>query len=378
MNATSFPMSLLGLAAMTGCLSTEPTSVEVRASETMLATDAVVEDIPAVDRTRYPDSVGYVYEGSLATIFWMQNEPRVDSVADLERRIRRDMQTGIKGEFLDSSMQRVDPVGSVQPSLSASVKRTAQSMRLMTQYAAVTSDYERALGGALHSYNTDPDRLQAISTLAAQVDTMLHDMAAPNQAGSLPRPAPPVGAQTVRAGKYFADAVRDHARANLAGRVDALQRAVATRTPQTYGAAFADVFYAQRDADLAQVAVDGLAVHHVHGILRGQPLDTVIDRHVDTQPTADRPMSVDQLSVINRVNLIASDASVSRTALVAALLLLDEDHRQGEVDAALSPAVIWQHVHDAGWLVSQVVRLRADGTTEAQLNELIATIVAAL
>lgn len=378
MNPTSFPMCLLGLAAMTGCLSTEPTSAEVRASERMLATDAVVEDIPAVDRARYPDSVAYVYEGPLATIFWMQNEPRVDSVADLERRLRRDLQTGVKGEFLDSSMQRVDPVGSVQPSLSASVKRTAQSMRLMTQYAAVTSDYERSLGSALHSYNTDPARLQAMATLAAQVNTMLHDMTDPNQAGSLPRPPPPVGSQAVRAGKYFADAVRDHARINLAGRVDALQRAVTTRNPQAYAQTFADVFLAQRDADLAQVAVDGLAVHHVRGVLRGQPLDTVIDQYVNLQPTADRPMSMDQLGVINRINLIAGDASISRTALVAALLLLDEDHRQGELDAALSPAVIWQRAHDGGWLVSQIVRLKANGTTEAQIRELIATIVAAL
>jgi hypothetical protein len=377
MRVVFLALALLDLAAIAGCLSADPTQEEMD-HESPLATTAVVQDIPAVNRVRYPDSVAYMYESSLATIFWMQNEPRAGTLANLEQRLRRDMQAGLKGEFLISNLHRVEPVGGVQPSLSSSAKRTAQSMRLLTQYAFVAYDYARSLGSALHDYNSDPARLQALNAKAAQVNTLLYDMADPHHAGPLPRPPPPVGAQTIRDGKYFADAVRDHARANLTSRVAALRHAITSRNADTYASSFADVFFAQRDAEVADIAVNGLADHHEHGILRGQPLDRVIDQYVNTQPTAARPMSMDQLNLINRINLLAGDPSVSRGALVAALLLINEDHRQGEVDLLLSSSSIWQRVHDREWLVSQLVRLGPDDMTEAQISELIANIVASV
>jgi len=92
----------------------------------------------------------------------------------------------------------------------------------------------------------------------------------------------------------------------------------------------------------------------------------------------DHPFAMNQLTLINQINLLANDMSKPRRALVAALLLIDEDHRQAEADPTLSSPVIWEHIGDAPWLVSQLVRIKADSTTAAEVDALIDRIVAKL
>lgn len=145
-----------------------------------------------------------------------------------------------------------------------------------------------------------------------------------------------------------------------------------------YSRAFTDVFFMQRDPDLANGATEALATHHTNGLLRGQPLDAVVDRYVDPQPVSGQSFSVEQLSLVNRINLISGDESAFIRSLVAALLLVAEDHRQGELDPILSPSLIWQRVDDEAWLVSQLARIKADGTTVAEIDEMISIILADL
>jgi hypothetical protein len=76
--------------------------------------------------------------------------------------------------------------------------------------------------------------------------------------------------------------------------------------------------------------------------------------------------------------LIANNTGVSRQALVAALLLVNDDHRQAEPDPTLTPSVIWSHVSDLSWLVTRFVTLKADGTTEAQFRAQVDNIVASI
>jgi hypothetical protein len=63
---------------------------------------------------------------------------------------------------------------------------------------------------------------------------------------------------------------------------------------------------------------------------------------------------------------------------VAALLLINEDHRQAEPDPTLTPLAVWSHVSDLTWLVARFVALKADGTTDAQFRAHIDSIVASI
>jgi hypothetical protein len=386
MMARTIPMILLGLSASTGCLafSAAPFDSQCdrarceRSVSAAVASAADVKDIPAVDPAHYPNSVGYLYQGSLANIFWLQNEPRAGQIADLVASIRALVGRGVAGEILSATMQAVDPLPDAQPTVSQMSRAAVQSVRQMAQYAFVTSDYADSLGSALGAYNTDPARHQALDDTAARVDAELRASATPSAPGTLPAPPPPVNQRLLRPGKYFADAVKDQARTRVTTRASVMQQAIDTRNATAYADAFTDVFLAQSDIDLAKIALDALAVHHIEGQLRGQPLDAVIAKYVTALPAPDRPLAVEQLALINQLNLIAGDTTTPRQPLVAALLLVDEDHRQGEQDATLSCPLIWQHVTDTAWLVSQLVRIKADGTTEAQVNALIAAIVASI
>jgi hypothetical protein len=376
MMAKSTMMVWLGLSTVTGCLF--PSAAPVDDSTTALATSNAVTDVPAVDQQRYPDNIGYVYQGSLANIFWLQNEPRAGVLDDLVQSMRRGAARGVAGEILSSNMQHVDTIPDTQPSLPQMSKGAVQSARQMAQYAFVTADYSDALGTALAAYNTDPARKQAITDTATRLDGALDASATPNPAQPLPAGPPPASQRLLKPGTYLADAVRDHTRAHLVRSAAQLEAAITTRAVAAYADAFTDVFLMQRDLAVTRSAVEALAAHHRDGLLQGQPLDAVIAKYVTPLPAPDRPLSVEQLSLLNQINLLAGDPSKPRPALVAALLLVDEDHRQGEQDATLSCPLIWQHVTDATWLVSQLVRVKADGTTVAQVNAAIASIVASI
>jgi hypothetical protein len=132
----------------------------------------------------------------------------------------------------------------------------------------------------------------------------------------------------------------------------------------------------QRYVDVAKDAVLALSAHHENGVLKGQPLDAVIATYVLRPPDSDNPFSPELLSLINKVNLVSNNQGVSRQALVAALLLIDEDHQQHHADATLSFSLIWDHVGDQPWLVSQYVRIKGNGMTTDQANAVITGIVA--
>ena len=87
---------------------------------------------------------------------------------------------------------------------------------------------------------------------------------------------------------------------------------------------------------------------------------------------------MEQLRLINQINLISNGVAASPRPLVAALLLLAEDHRRGEQDTALSCGAIWAHVHDLDWLVSHYVQVKADGSTAHDVLTLIESIVASI
>lgn len=369
-------MIWLGILTVPGCQS--PSGSVGGESQVTLASGNAITDVPAVDRDLYPDNIGYVYQGPLADILWLQNEPRAVGVDELMQSMRRGMARGVAGEILNSRMQHVDRMPDTQPTLPQMSKGAVQSVRQMTQYAFVTADYSDALGTALASYNADPARQQAIADTATRLDDELDASVTPNPAHPLPGGAPPLSQRLLKPGTFLSDAVRKHTLARLARRAAQLEAAIAAREIAAYADAFTDVFLMQRDLVLTRGAVEALAAHHADGLLRGQPLDLVIATYVTVVPAPDRRFSVEQLSLINQINLLAGAPSAPRTALVAALLLIDEDHRQGEQDGAISCSQILQHVTDTTWLVSQLVRLKADGTTVAGVNAMLASIVASI
>jgi hypothetical protein len=368
---------LLGVSVTAGCGGVPGTATEGVATAQVTADD--IKEIPAVTPQRYPNSIGYLYQGSLAKVFWLQNDPGAATLDDLTRRMGRLAERGIAGEIVSSSMQQVDTVSDTQPTLPDLASRTAQSVYAMNQYAFLTSDYASSLGAALSAYNADPVRKQTLTDSAAHVEAELESLATAT-GGSVVQSPPSVtnSESLIRPGKYFADAVKDHARALLDRNVARLQRAIDARDANAYATAFIEVFLMQRDIALSPVALEGLAVHHQKAVLRGQALDAVIANYASRSPDEDHPYSVDQLCLINQINLISNTAGSSRRALVAALLLIDEDHRQLEQDTTLSPPLIWQHISDADWLVSQYVRLKADGITLDQANAQVDSIVASI
>lgn len=368
---------LFSLSMAAGC-SALPSSSSETSVATAVATASNVKDIPAIDRQRYPDSIGFVYQGSLATIFWLQNAPAVKRFEDLERSLSVDMHRGLVGEILSSSMQPLDPLPDTQPTASEAVKRYAQWVHLLAQYNAVTTEYADALGNALAAYNSDPARLEALSNAAASVEAGLSAITSSRPAGTLPAPPPPLNQRVLRPGRYFADAMKDRDQAYLVKSARNLERAIGSRNAAAYATAFADLFYMQSEITLTKRAHEALAAAHVNNLLRGQPLDEVIDKYVTTAPDPDHSMSMDQLCLINQINLISSNATVPRQALVAALLLITEDHRQAEPDPTLTPLAVWSHVSDLTWLVTRFVALKADGTTDAQVRAQIDSIVASI
>jgi hypothetical protein len=367
------------LALAAGCAppaSDEP-DVDSTTAPITTAITHVVKEMPAVDRQRYPDSIGYLYQGALTTIVWMQNDLHLTRIEDLPLRLERGMERGLTGEVVVNAMQRVAPVGATQPSLTQLARGTIQSMRLLGQYASSTRDYAQSLGTALAAYNTNPVRLAAIASLAGTVNTALANTTPAHPAPSLPAPLPPAAPRMVEPGRYFADAVQDGQRSYLARRVRTLHRALATRNVAAYGPAFAEVFFAQRTPVLRDTAREALAVHHDSGVLRGHPLDPVIAQHV-VRTDLGQGFTMEQLRLVNQINLLSADTTLPRVPLVAALLLIDEDHRHDQEDPELSIPAIWAHVHDTTWLVAQYVRVKADGTTAADALAAINHIVESL
>jgi hypothetical protein len=274
--------------------------------------------------------------------------------------------------------QHVDAVANPQPTLRELAQRAVQSVRLLAQYSFTARDYGQALGTALSQYNADVDRRQAIADAAVRVEAALTGIGTSSPGAPLPAAPPPAHQRVVQPGRYFSDAVQDSRRTYLQSRARALQQAIAARDPTAYGNAFPDVFYAQLDPALRDRARDALAVSHEDGILEGQPLDTVIAAYVRQVP--DRALTMEELRLINQINLLLSQVAVPRQSLIAALLLLNEDHRLGEEDPDLSCVAIWSHVQDLDWLVSHYVHLKADRTTAkdvmATINSIVQSIAA--
>ena len=150
-----------------------------------------VKDVPAVDPQRYPDSIGYLYQGDLATVLWMQNLVPGASLAALERRLRRGMTHGLSGEIVASTMQPVEAVTTPQPTLPDLTRRAVQSVRLLAQYAFVARDYGQSLSDALGQYNGDVGRHQAIAAAAARVEAALGGIGAAHPGGPVPASPPP-------------------------------------------------------------------------------------------------------------------------------------------------------------------------------------------
>jgi hypothetical protein len=368
--------TILLATSLAGCAG-QAASPDERA-DSPVTVDQGVKDVPAVDRARYPDSIGYLYRGDVATVLWMQNTMPVASREELETRLRRGMERGLTGEVIRSVMQHVDAVANPQPTLSELAQRAVQSVRLLAQYSFTARDYGQALGTALSQYNAAVDRRQAIADAAVRVEAALTSIGTSSPGG--PLPAAPLFAhqRVVQPGRYFADAVQDSRRTYLHARARALQQAIAARDTTAYGNAFPDVFYAQLDPALRDRARDALAVSHEDAILKGQPLDTVIAQYVRQAP--DQALTMEELRLINQINLRSNQVAVPKQPLVAALLLLDEDHRLGEKDPDLSCVAIWSHIQDLDWLVSHYVRLKADGTTKkdvlAAINSILQSIAA--
>src|SRR5688500_6222610 len=103
MMAKSTMMVWLGLLTAPGCLF--PPAPTVDESQATLASDNAITDVLAVDRDLYPDNIGYLYQVSLANVFWLQNELRAVGTDELLQSMRRGVARGVAGEFLSSSMQ---------------------------------------------------------------------------------------------------------------------------------------------------------------------------------------------------------------------------------------------------------------------------------
>jgi hypothetical protein len=365
------------IAVTASCASPSPSSPPAVRTEAPLVISNAIAEVPALNRAHYPDSIGFLYQGALADVFWLQNEPRAGKPEELLETMRRAWARGVAGEMVASKMQTLALIPDTEPSLSQMSKAAVQSARRMAQYSSVTADYSSSLGAALDAYNSDASRLQAITATATRLDGALRASAVPNPSTPLPAPPPPRSAALLRPGVYFADAVRAHSRGRLVTSAAQLEAAIASRSMDAYAEAFTEVFLLQRDLEFARSASETLAARHVSGVLRGYPLDPVIASYV-IRPNESHPLSVEQLSLVNRINLRSGDASVPRAALVAALLLIDEDHRKGEQDATLSCPLIWQHISDVAWLVAELARIKADGTTAADLNAQISAIVASV
>src|SRR4051794_36523658 len=57
-----------------------------------------VKEIPAIDRQRYPDNLGYLYEGQVSTILWMQNRPTLTGIDHLASELRQTIRNGLIGD----------------------------------------------------------------------------------------------------------------------------------------------------------------------------------------------------------------------------------------------------------------------------------------
>lgn len=334
-----------------------------------------VKDVPAVDRARFPDSIGYLYQSDLATVFWMQNHLELPRIEDLQQRIELSMARGLDGEFLSTAMQTVNATGAAQPTLPEMMQQSAQSLLMLSQVAFVASDYGQSLADALQRYNADATRVQTVTDAAAHVETALDTLVA-SHTGGVPPPPPSTNLAVIKPGHYFADVIKSQEVSDLANAVQVMQSAIAQHDPASYEGAFSAVYYAQSNANLAKDAFAALSAHHDAGVLRGQPLDQVIQKYV--RIPAAQPLSVEQMALVNRINLRSNDDAASREALVGAVLLVDLDHHQQEQDPTLSCPLIWDHIADTTWLVAQYVRLKADGTTAGQALVLIDSIVATI
>lgn len=357
---------ILCAAALAGCAS-DPIAATDSATAAVVTPNAIV-DVPAVARGVYPDNLGFLYDGDLASLLWLQNTVVPGSKLELENQLARVVRQGLSAEVVGNHMQVV-PAMPAQPELATLAQRTTQSMRLLTQTAFVGRDYAEQLTTALHTRNHDAARAAATIAAAAQATTLLTNLGDAHPGSGLPAPAPPTSAGPVRPGVTFADNVRDGKRARVALRAHALQRAVSNRDPAAYGAVFGDLFYAALDASTEDAARAALAVSHHDSVLVGQPLDTIIAQYVLNQTPA--PLTMSELRLLNQINLLSSQTALAREPLVAALLLIDLDRKQGHVDGQVYEAAIWAHVTDLTWLSAQFVRLKADGSTAQNLLDTI-------
>lgn len=370
---------LLAVSMTAGCQSPAagPDGEPGTASSAAVAPPTPVKDIPAIDRQHYPDNLGYLYEGQVSTILWMQNRPTLTGIDNLASELRQTVRNGLIGDTVATTMQHIAPIIG-QPTMTDLAIRTVQSTRMLSQYAFTAQDYGEALSTALGVYNADPVRQQTIADTAARIDATLRGTPLVTPGGAIPRPPPPAAQAVIKPGQYFSDAVRDGAQAFLRTSTQALARAIQRRDVEAYGAAFTDVSYCQLDLALRDAAHAALAVAHADGVLQGQPLDKLVAQLVIQAPAATPELSMEQLRLINQINLLANDTTVSEVALVAALLVFAEDRRQGEADDQLTGFAIWSHVRDSQWLISQYVRVKADGTTEQDVRTMIDNLIASL
>src|SRR5262245_1887312 len=145
-----------------------------------------VKDLPAVNQERYPDSIGYLYQGTLATVLWLQNKLGFRTIDELERHLSRAVAPGLRGEVVASEMQRVQQVTSSQPTLPQVARSAAQSVQLLAHYSFVTRDYGKSLRTDLGTYNADARRRSALAAAAGRVQAKLAAAERPGQAGPLP------------------------------------------------------------------------------------------------------------------------------------------------------------------------------------------------
>lgn len=362
-----------GLLVFVACSNPSGDDRSERAVRVMEAPE--VQDIPAVNSSHFPDSIGYVYEGSHAKILWLQNLPSFESVDAFERYLRAVSSRGLSGEFVVSELQAVAPILG-EPELEDIAKRAMQSTRLMVQYSNVAHDYGEALSQAASQYNADSQKLGEIAADAARVGTMLQTLDDVSPVPALPS-APASGIEVLSTGSELPEAVLLGKQRHLAEAIGALHVALASRSVEAYGEAFSKVYAAQMDSSVRTVATEALGVDHTNAVLRGHPLDGVILQYVLQGSSIERPMAFEQLRLMNQVNLLSNDVSVSRAELVIALLLIEEGRRQGEDDLSFSYFNVWSHVQDVDWLVAEYLRVKGSGTSQEVLS-MVENIVAGI
>ncbi len=339
------------------------------------ASTAPVKEVDAIDRARYPDNLAYLYEGPLAKILWVQNVPAFQRIDKMESYLRDVVARGVAGEVISSSLPTVQPLPA-NPQLQHLARSSFQAAHLMAQHAKLAHDYTQSLQATVGQYNSDAQKLAEIAANATRVNTQLLSMGQIAPVAPIP-PAAPNSDPALRTGTHLSGTVLLGKQRYLTSADAALQRAIFARDTAAYGEAFSSVFAAQMDPQIRDEARVALGRSHQEALLSGHPLDGVIRDHVlpGSDPTAS--LAVEQLRLLNQVNLLSHHPTAPREAQILALLLVGEDLRQGQVDAAFSCFKIWNHIQDTNWLVTEYLRLKGSGNAQ-QVLDLVADIIAGM